>query len=271
MLKSCVFVTGGASGIGLAIVEATLAHGWRAVIADRDVQSLDQCRVALERREELVRFERLDVADERAVVHSLARCEADFGPITGLVNSAGIGSDLPAIETSADLFRDILEVNLIGSFVVSREVARHMRERQTGSIVNIASVSGIRGNSGRVAYGASKGGVIAMTKVMAVELAPVGIRVNAIAPGPVETPLVKEMHSDQSRSDWIATVPQHRYGTPAEIAGAAIFLLDDTRSSFVTGQTICVDGGFTAAGLMGGRSSPAARTPASGPPQTAPW
>jgi NAD(P)-dependent dehydrogenase (short-subunit alcohol dehydrogenase family) len=127
-----------------------------------------------------------------------------------------------------------------------------MRERGAGSIVNIASVSGIRGNSGRVAYGASKGGVITMTKVMAVELAPVGIRVNAIAPGPVETPLVREVHTDQARADWMRTVPQRRYGTPHEIAGAAIFLLDGRRSSFVTGQTICVDGGFTAAGLMGG-------------------
>ena len=101
------------------------------------------------------------------------------------------------------IFRKILDVNVVGSFVVSREIAKRMRERGRGSIVNIASVSGIRGNVGRVAYGASKGGVIIMTKVMAVELAESGIRVNAIAPGPIETPLVKEVHTDEIRAEWL--------------------------------------------------------------------
>ena len=134
----------------------------------------------------------------------------------------------------------------------SREAAQRMRARASGSIVNIASVSGVRGNSGRVAYGCSKAAVIHMTKVMAVELGPSGIRVNAIAPGPVETPLVKEVHTDQARAAWMRTVPQRRYGTPDELAGAATFLLDERKSSYITGQTICVDGGFTAAGIMAG-------------------
>jgi NAD(P)-dependent dehydrogenase (short-subunit alcohol dehydrogenase family) len=248
--QETVFVTGGASGIGLAIVEAVLAKGWRAVVADRDERSLDRGRTALASSGDLVRFEALDIADEAAVVRSVATCEAEFGPITGLVNSAGIARDIPSLETGADLFRTILEVNLVGSFVVSREIALRMRERGAGSIVNIASVSGIRGNVGRVAYGASKGGVITMTQVMAVELAPLGIRVNAIAPGPIETPLVREVHTDQVRAGWLATVPQGRYGQPSDIAGAAMFLLDSAQSGFVTGQTICVDGGFTAGGLM---------------------
>ena len=168
---------------------------------------------------------------------------------------------MPALDTSADLFRKMLEVNLIGSFVVSREAAQRMRQRGRGSIVNIASVSGIKGNNGRVAYGASKGGVIHMTKVMAVELAPLGIRVNAIAPGPIETPMVQEVHTPEVRAAWMATVPQRRYGTPDEIAGAAIFLLDERKSSYITGQTICVDGGFTVAGIMGGTSSAARFNP----------
>ena len=130
----------------------------------------------------------MNVADEDAVIRAVAAIEAEFGALTGVVNSAGIGRDVPALDTSVDLFRRMLEVNLIGSFVVSREAAKHMRARGGGSIVNIASVSGIKGNEGRVAYGASKGGVLTMTKVMAVELAPLGIRVNAIAPGPIETP-----------------------------------------------------------------------------------
>jgi NAD(P)-dependent dehydrogenase (short-subunit alcohol dehydrogenase family) len=243
-----VLVTGGASGIGLAIAEAVLAEGWRAVIADRDERGLAAARERLGNPAE-ARFEILDVTEEAAVVELFARCEAQSAPFSGVVNSAGIGRDVPALETSAELFREILDVNLIGSFVVAREAAKAMRRRGTGAIVNIASVSGIRGNVGRTAYGASKGGVIVMTKVMAVELAPLGIRVNAIAPGPVDTPLVQAMHTSAARTAWTDAVPQRRYGTPAEIAGAAIFLLDPRKSGFVTGQTLCIDGGFTAAGI----------------------
>jgi NAD(P)-dependent dehydrogenase (short-subunit alcohol dehydrogenase family) len=259
-----VLVTGGASGIGLAIVEAMLAEGWRVVIADLDQANLDRCRDALGPSGDSVRFERLNVADEDAVVRCIANCEAEFGPLTGVVNSAGIGRDVSALETSADLFRKILEVNLIGSFVVSREVAKRMQARGAGSIVNIASVSGVMGNEGRVAYGASKGGVITMTKVMAVELAPLGIRVNAIAPGPIETPLVKEVHTAEARAAWMSTVPLRRYGSPEEIAGAAVFLLDDSKSSYITGQTICVDGGFTSAGIITGTSAAPTSSQAAG-------
>jgi NAD(P)-dependent dehydrogenase (short-subunit alcohol dehydrogenase family) len=249
--QQSVLVTGGASGIGLAVVEAALGEGWRVIVADLDPGNLDRCRDSLGAPGDRVRYEQMNVADEDAVVRAIAACEAEFGPLTGVVNSAGIGRDVPALDTSVDLFRKMLEVNLIGSFVVSREAARHMRTRGAGSIINIASVSGIKGNKGRVAYGASKGGVLTMTKVMAVELASVGIRVNAIAPGPIETPLVQEIHTPEVRAAWMTTVPQRRYGSPAEIAGAAIFLLDDRKSSYVTGQTICVDGGFTTAGIIG--------------------
>jgi NAD(P)-dependent dehydrogenase (short-subunit alcohol dehydrogenase family) len=246
--RPSVLVTGGASGIGLVIAEAVLAEGWRAIIADRDERGLATARERLGKTAE-ARFEILDVTDEAAVVAFIARCEAEFGGLSGLVNSAGIGRDVPALETSAELFRKILDINLIGSFVVAREAAKAMRGRGAGSIVNIASVSGITGNVGRTAYGASKGGVIVMTKVMAVELAPLGIRVNAIAPGPIDTPLVQEMHTSAARTAWTNAVPQRRYGTPAEIACAAMFLLDPEKSGFVTGQTLCVDGGFTAAGI----------------------
>jgi len=249
--QEMVFVTGGASGIGFAIVEAVLEKGWRAIIVDRDEESLEQSRKALASHGERARFVPLDIADEAAVVQMVAQCEAECGPITGLVNSAGIARDLPSLDTSADLFRRILDVNVVGSFVVSREIAKRMCERRGGAIVNIASVSGIRGNIGRVAYGASKGGVITMTQVMAVELATSEVRVNAIAPGPIDTPLVRQVHTDEVRAEWLARVPQKRYGKPSEIASAAVFLLDDAQSGFVTGQTICVDGGFTAAGLLG--------------------
>lgn len=249
-MQNTIFVTGGASGIGLAIVQAIVEQGWQVVVADVEPDNLDRARRKFSQQHPQVNYEQLNVTDEEAIVKAIARCETDVGPLTGLVNSAGIGSDVACLDTTTALFRKIVEINLIGSFVAAREAARVMRVRGKGSIVNIASVSGIRGNSGRVAYGASKAGVVSMTQTMAVELAPVGIRVNAIAPGPVETPLVRDMHTEQVRTKWINAVPQHRYGTPDEIAGAAIFLLDDSHSSFVTGQTICIDGGFTAAGLL---------------------
>jgi NAD(P)-dependent dehydrogenase (short-subunit alcohol dehydrogenase family) len=254
-----VFVTGGASGIGFAVVQAVVAQGWRVVVADVNPACLEQARARLAAPQPLVHFVQLDVTDERAVRDTITRCDAEIGPLTGLVNSAGIAADVPCLDTTAALFRKLVEVNLIGSFVVARETARLMATRGQGSIVNIASVSGIRGNSGRVAYGASKAGVLLATQVMAVELASAGVRVNAIAPGPIETPLVRDLHTEQARAAWTSAVPQRRYGSPAEVAEAALFLLDDNRSSFVTGQTICVDGGFTAAGLL--RAAPGMASP----------
>ena len=249
-----VLITGGASGIGLATAVAAAAAGWRVVVADLDARNLESARATLP----AARFETLDVADEDAVVRCVAACEAEFGPLAGVVNSAGIARDTPALETSAEIFRKILDVNVVGSFVVSREAAKAMLPRRLGSIVNIASVSGIMGNEGRTAYGASKGGVITMTKVMALEFAPFGIRVNAIAPGPIETAMVREVHTPEARAGWMNAVPQRRYGTPEDIAATALFLLDAAQSGFITGQTISVDGGFTIAGLMSGTSARAA-------------
>lgn len=249
-----VIVTGGASGIGFAIVEAVLAEGWRAVVADRDQRNLDRASEALGERDD-VRFAVLDVTDEDAVTRLVASCDAEFGPLAGLVNSAGIGCVLPVLETTTETFRKVVEVNLTGCFIISREAARHMAKRGRGAILNIASVSGIMGNAERAAYGASKGGQVTLTRIMAVDLAESGIRVNAIAPGPIETPMAQEMHSQQTRENWLSTVPQRRYGTPEEIAAAAVFLLDDAKSSFITGQTLSVDGGFTIAGLLGPRSA----------------
>jgi NAD(P)-dependent dehydrogenase (short-subunit alcohol dehydrogenase family) len=248
-MQPTVLVTGGASGIGLAIVGAVLAAGWRAVVADIEPRNLVTARQALGARDNL-RFEELDVADEDSVVALIAGCARDFGPLTGVVNSAGIGRNLPALETSAVVFRHVLDVNLVGSFLVAREAAKAMRSHGGGAIVNLASVSGVTGNEGRAAYGASKGGVVVLTKVLAVEFAALGVRVNAIAPGPTETPMVTAMLSDADRALWLERLPQHRYGAPSDIASTAMFLLDADKSGFLTGQTICVDGGFSAAGMM---------------------
>ncbi len=248
-MQPTILVTGGASGIGLAVVEAVLNAGWRAVVADIDARNLASARQALGARDDL-RFAEVDVADETAVVRLVADCTRDFGSLTGVVNSAGINRNVPALETSAALFRQVLDVNLVGSFLVAREAAKTMRDHGGGAIVNLASISGVTGNEGRAAYGASKGGVVVLTKVLAVEFAPLGVRVNAIAPGPIETPMVAAMVPEADRAVWLERLPQRRYGKPSDIASAALFLLDGGKSGYLTGQTICIDGGFSAAGMM---------------------
>ena len=250
-MTGVIIVTGGASGIGRAVTEAVLEAGWRAVVLDLPGKALEEVRAGFDPAR--LRATAVNVVDETAVAAEVAAIERDFGAIEGVVNSAGIATDTPALETGVDVFRRILDVNVIGSFIVAREATRFMRGRG-GAIVNIASVSGIRGNEGRVAYGASKGAVLTMSLVMAVEFAPLDIRVNVVAPGPIETPLVRELHDEASRGTWMGTVPMRRYGAPEDIAAATVFLLDGRRSGYVTGQTLCVDGGFTAAGIMTGKS-----------------
>lgn len=246
-----VIVTGGASGIGLAVVEDLLNAGWRVVAADVVPESLEKAKAALAAHGDTVRFVKMDVTDADEVVRIVAEIDRDFGPLQGVVNSAGIAADIPALDTSPELFRKILDVNVVGSFMVAREAARAMKPRGAGSIVNIASVSGIRGNLGRTAYGSSKGAVVQLTQILAVEFASFGVRVNAVSPGPIDTPMVKALHTEEARGAWMRTVPLRRYAAPVEVAGPILFLLDPEKSSFVTGQNIAVDGGFAAGGLIG--------------------
>ena len=243
-------ITGGASGIGLAIAEAALAEGWRAAVADRDGAALERARGALDPLDPArSAFAALDVTDEEAVERWVAGL-ADSGRLAGAVAAAGIAADVPALDTPADLFRRILEVNLTGSFLLARAAGRAMRDAGGGAILLIASVSGLRGAKGRAAYGASKAAVINLAQVMALELAPNGIRVNALCPGPVETPLVARVHGPETRAQWLRHLPMRRYAAPEEITPMALFLLDERKSGYLTGQAIAVDGGYAGSGLM---------------------
>ena len=197
-----------------------------------------------------MRVAELDVTDEAAAEVVLADMATAFGKLDGVVNSAGIAADMPALDTPVELFRKILDVNVVGSFVVGRAAARLMKETGGGAIVNIASISGLRGSKGRAAYGASKGAVINLTQVIAVELAPLGIRVNAVAPGPVEPPMVAAVHTPEVRRAYRHHVPMRRYARPDEIAAAVQFIIDEELSSYGTGAIVAVNGGIRGAAMI---------------------
>jgi NAD(P)-dependent dehydrogenase (short-subunit alcohol dehydrogenase family) len=247
--KRAAIVTGGASGIGLACVEALLAAGWQVGVLDRDEAALARAHEHF-RGERSVRIAQLDVTDEPAAVAAVNAMAAAFGRLDGLLNSAGIGADVHVLDTPVELFRKVIDINVTGTFIVARAAARIMKEKGGGAIVNVGSIAGVRGSKGRVAYGASKGAVATLTKVMAVDLARFNIRVNAIAPGPVETPLVKAIHTPEVRRGWIHHVPMRRYAAPEEMTGTVLFLLDPAQSGYLTGEIIAIDGGFRGAGMM---------------------
>ncbi|APF39479.1 oxidoreductase (plasmid) [Chelatococcus daeguensis] len=245
--KGAVAVTGGASGIGLETARFLGERGHAVFLIDMKREALDSaCRdLGLP----MVHGIACDVTDEVGIETAIRTITAQHR-LAGVVNCAGIALDRPAVETSVADFRRIVDVNLTGSFIVSRAAARHwLAAKEPGAIVNITSVSGLTGNKGRSAYGASKGGQNLLTLVMATELGAAGIRVNAVAPGPVDTPLTKAVHTEDVRRQWIERVPQRRYGTPREIAGAVAFLLSED-AAYVNGQILAVDGGFIHAGLV---------------------
>jgi NAD(P)-dependent dehydrogenase (short-subunit alcohol dehydrogenase family) len=235
-----VIVTGGLSGIGAAITHRMVREGAKVIVADIAAESDD-----LEGPVELIQT---DVANRESVERMVHAVVQRHGRIDCLVHSAGIGKVVPFLDTSVELFDKIVAVNLRGSFLLGQAVAHVMRRSGGGAIVNIASVSGVTGNVGRSAYAASKGGVIQLSRVMAIDLATYKIRVNVLAPGPVETPLAAQMHSDSSRQQWIERIPLHRYASPDEMTGAVVFLCSED-SSFVTGHVLAVDGGFLGCGL----------------------
>jgi len=245
-----VVITGAGSGIGRACACAFARTGRPLGLIDIAPEGLaETARLC---REAGVRVEtaRADVADEAGLRAALRDLAARLGGLACLVNNAGIGLEKPLLEHTLEDFRRIFAVDLFGLFVGLQEAARIMIAAHTpGSIVNLASVAGLRGSVGRAAYGPAKAAVINLTQVAAVELAPHGIRVNAVAPGPIETPLVAAMHAPRTRAAWLRQVPAGRYGQPEEVAEAVLWLAGPA-ASYVTGHVLVVDGGFAAAGLL---------------------
>lgn len=249
-------VTGGARGIGLAIARALVAEGAIPVIADVNEAGAEEAVRALGHGRGQALW--VDVADHGSVAAMLAAIEAWHGRLDILINNAGIGGNTPFLEITPEEWQRTIAINLTGAFFVAQACAAAMaRAGQGGKIINIASLSGQRGGHGRGAYGAAKAGLELLTKVMAVELAEHGINVNNIAPGAIETEMAKFAHDRATRAAYNYLIPMTRYGTPKEIADAAVFLCSD-EARYIHGHTLNVDGGFREAGLMfrGGKVAP---------------
>ncbi|MGY0196419.1 SDR family NAD(P)-dependent oxidoreductase [Leptothrix sp. BB-4] len=241
-------VTGGARGIGLAIARWFLDRGHRVALWDIDAETLGRTAAELALPERVLAIH-VDVSQPDQVQAATDRVVAAFGRIDALVNNAGVAVFKPVGQTTWDDWRTVLSTNLDGAFLCTQAVAPVMqRGGRGGAIVNIASISGLRASTLRVAYGTSKAALIHLTKQHATELGTVGIRVNAVAPGPVETEMAKLVHSVAIRADYHDVIPLERYGTTEEIAQVVGFLCSDA-ASYVNGQVIAADGGFEAAGV----------------------
>ncbi len=235
-----VIVTGGASGIGAAAVRRMVEEGARVVVADMN----EELGAALVRElgDDKVRFLRTDVTDQQQV-EALFKEAAAFGGVDAVFNNAGIGHQAAAVDVTDEEWGQVIGINLTGVFRVAREAMRYMQGRG-GSIINCASILGHFGQSSTAPYTAAKGGVVNLTRTLALEGAPEGIRVNSISPGYIDTPLLELL--DQELKDFLISLhPVGRLGRSEEVANAALFLASD-EASFITGADLPVDGGFLA-------------------------
>jgi len=246
-------ITGAASGIGLATAQRFGLEG--ATVIGLDLQKpIDDgaWNAVMEAAPNSSFQDRLDVREESAVEAAVKAVIEEHGRIDILVNAAGVGGGGPAHELDVEVWDRVLDVNLKGCFLVSKHVLRQMVEQRSGNVIHLASVEGLIGISGTCAYNASKGGVVLMTKSQALDYAKLGIRVNCVCPGLIETPLTAHFQDpdlkhvgDQLRSFHA----MDRLGRPEEVAACALFLASDD-ASFVTGSSLIVDGGWTAGNVV---------------------
>lgn len=249
MSSKVAVVTGAGMGIGAAIAARLARDGCAVVIADLNTQAAQDTAQKLQSEGRDALALTMNVGDADSIAAGFEAVAQRYGRCDILVNNAGIAKTIPFIEYPLDHWHQVMAVNVTGSMLCGQHAARMMLPHGWGRIINLSSVAGLRASAGRTAYGTSKAAVVGLTRQMAIELAPHGITVNGIAPGPIDTPLTRELHSGISRQNYLRATPAGRYGVPEEIAGAISFLASDD-ASYVTGHILPVDGGFMAAGIL---------------------
>jgi 3-oxoacyl-[acyl-carrier protein] reductase len=236
-----VLLSGGSRGLGLAILKGLLTGSYRVATFSRKVTP--EIAELQRRLPDRVFDFRGDMADTASLKEVVTRVEAEVGPIRALVNNAGIARDGVLATMRPQDIADVIDVNLRGTLLLTRLVARPMVRRSGGSILSISSIIGLRGYSGLAVYSATKGGLDAMTRALARELGPRNIRVNSIAPGYLETEMSSTLATEQ-RDQIVRRTPLGRLGKPEDVTGAVLFLLSPA-AAFITGQTFVIDGGIT--------------------------
>ena len=243
--RRVAIVTGGGSGLGREMALRFARDGKAVVVADQNDQPAQGVCEEIKKERGCAVAIKVDVRNQAEVEAMVRKAVQDFGGLHILVNSAGVGEQTAFLKQTIENFERIIAVNLTGTFRCVHVAAPEMIKCGWGRIVNISSVTGLQGVSGRVSYGAAKTAIVGMTRALAIELAPYKITVNAIAPGPVETEMVRQVHSRATREAYIRNSPMHRYGSTMEIADGAAFLASD-QASYITGHTLPIDGGMTA-------------------------
>jgi glucose 1-dehydrogenase len=246
LIGRMAIVTGAGSGIGRALAMGLAQAGASVVIAERDASAGDAAAHAINSMDGRAFFVQCNVADRNAVTEMVTQAIARFGRPDILVNNAGVTSTFHLLELPEEEWDRVLNVNLKGVFLCSQAVGLIMAQHGKGVIINISSQLGDAALRNKAHYVSSKGGVKMLTKAMALDLAPYGIRVNAVAPGPIETELAAPVLSDPvQRSALLQRLPFGRFGHPDDLVGAVLFLASDF-STFITGTTLYVDGGYLA-------------------------